>query len=119
MSTPPSARREILTSTSDDRVSISWLWEFCAPLVSPPPTVSRTMVLLSLLIWSSRLLTWVTLSPIRLSASSDRLDRSAETDPDWSRNAVMELRAWLRETLDAGSWVADEKAENAWPSRLK
>ncbi len=112
-SRPPSSRRETVTSTIEDKVLISWLWAFCAPVVSPPATVCCTRLVFRSAICLSRSLTWPTVPERRLSTSWDREVSCEEIWDDWSRKLLIAVRAWLRETVDAGSWAADEKAENA------
>ncbi len=52
-----SGRTATATSIIEDSWSISWLWLFSAPVVSPLLMPSRMMEVFSWAIWLSRLLT--------------------------------------------------------------
>ncbi len=52
----------------------------------------------------------------RLSASLDSCCNWLEAWDEASRKPWIAVMLWLRETLEAGSWAAEEKAEKAWSS---
>ncbi len=119
MSTPPSLRAAIFTSSKEDSWSISWPWLFCAPAPPPPLALSDTMVLFRSSICDSSLLIWSTPAPIWLSAWPDSCCSCEEIAEDWLRKLWMSETAWSRETLDEGAWVAAVMSAKVCSSWLK
>ncbi len=119
MSTPPSARAETLTSSSEDSWSTRAPWAFCEPAAPPPEAFSAVIDWFSWDICVSRLLTWVTLLVIWLSACTESCCSWLEIDDDWLRKFWTSATTWSRGTVEEGVWIAEVMSAKVCCSWLK